>query len=311
MQHVPVSGAQFTLRAGHYIAEVADVGASLRSLRHRGRDLIVPFDADELRPAMRGAILAPWPNRTADGRYRFGGVEHQLPINEPETANASHGLVAWQRFTAADHATDGVRLRTTIEPQPGYPWRVDLCVRYRLTPAGLEITLVATNESHTDAPFGAGIHPYLLGGPAGPGAVAEWSLSLPATRLLLTDARMLPAGLVAVDEHQDGAFDFRTHRRIASTVLNNAFTGLIRDEHGRTRVRVTDQHGTGVEVEWDERSPWVQIYTTDEADAEEHRHAVAVEPQTCPPDALNSGQDLLSIAPHESIELAWQIRAVD
>jgi aldose 1-epimerase len=45
-------------------------------------DLVVPFAAYEPRPAMRGALLAPWPNRTADGRYRFRGVEHRLPVDE-------------------------------------------------------------------------------------------------------------------------------------------------------------------------------------------------------------------------------------
>ena len=73
MARVPVSGEQHVLRAGEYDAIVASVGASLRSLTYRGRDLVVPFDADELRPGFRGATLAPWPNRIVDGRYTFGG----------------------------------------------------------------------------------------------------------------------------------------------------------------------------------------------------------------------------------------------
>ena len=69
----PLSGTHFGLSAGDYHATIASVGASLRTLEFHGRDLVVPFDADEVRPAFRGATLAPWPNRVVDGRYAFAG----------------------------------------------------------------------------------------------------------------------------------------------------------------------------------------------------------------------------------------------
>jgi aldose 1-epimerase len=65
----PLSGRQYTLLADAYTATIASVGASLRVLQHRDRDLVVPFEADQLRPVYRGAILAPWPNRVVEGRY--------------------------------------------------------------------------------------------------------------------------------------------------------------------------------------------------------------------------------------------------
>ena len=96
--HVPrpvlISGAQFHLRAGKLEAFVASVGASLRVLRDADGDLVVPFDPEEIRPAMCGTILAPWPNRTAGGRYTFDGAEHQLPVNELPWTTQRMG---WQR----------------------------------------------------------------------------------------------------------------------------------------------------------------------------------------------------------------------
>ncbi len=80
----PVSGIQHTLRCDQYEAVIASVGASLRKLRHEGRDLVVPFEADELRPGYRGATLAPWPNRVVDGRYSFGGEEYELRADRAE-----------------------------------------------------------------------------------------------------------------------------------------------------------------------------------------------------------------------------------
>ena len=77
MARTPASGIQHTIRAGEYGAVIASVGATLRSLTFAGRDLVVPFGADEVRPAHRGATLAPWPNRVVDGAYTFGGRDFQ------------------------------------------------------------------------------------------------------------------------------------------------------------------------------------------------------------------------------------------
>lgn len=85
---IPLSGTRFDLVHGDYSASIASVGATLRTLRHGGRDLIVPFAANEVRPAYRGAILAPWPNRVVDGRYSFAGAKHQLSLTEPQRLHA-------------------------------------------------------------------------------------------------------------------------------------------------------------------------------------------------------------------------------
>lgn len=80
----PLSGVQFSLRSGAYDAVIASVGATLRELRHDGRDLVVPFEADQVRPDYRGATLAPWPNRIVDGEYEFDGEELVTALTEPD-----------------------------------------------------------------------------------------------------------------------------------------------------------------------------------------------------------------------------------
>ncbi|WP_456286432.1 aldose 1-epimerase family protein [Microbacterium sp. JZ70] len=307
----PASGVQNTLQSGPYRAEIAGTGATLRSLRYRDRDLIVPFDADALRPAMRGAIMVPWPNRTADGRYSFGGDEHQLPLNEVETGNASHGLVAWRDFAATDVSPKMLALACELEPQPGYPWRLRVEVRFEVDNDGLSQEVTVTNLSDAAAPVGIGGHPYLLAGPARENAVDAWHLTVPADRILRVSAdRLLPVAVEAVEESDAGARDFRSGRVLGSTQLNHAFTGLLRDDNGLARMRVVAPDGSGAEISWDERAPWVQLYTAEASSAEGYRHAVAVEPMTCPPDALNSRQDLLIVAPGEAVSAGWCIRAI-
>lgn len=300
----PLSGTQYELVHGGYRATIASVGASLRELSIEGRDLVVPFDAEELRPNYRGVTLAPWPNRVTDGRYELGGEVFQLSLTEPARGHALHGLASWLDFTATAQSADAVTLEATIEPQAGYPWRVLVSVTNTLSEDGLATTLTATNLSETPAPFGTGPHPYLV---AGPGRVDDWTFELPAATVLeVTPDRLIPTGLVDVET---AGFDWRTPRPIGDAFIDHAFTDLSRDTSGLATVRVLSGD-SGVEMTWGVECPWVQVHTADLPDPEQSRRGLAVEPMTCPPDAFNSGTDLILIGPDSSTSASWVIRAI-
>jgi len=304
----PISGTHFGLSAGDYHATIASVGASLRTLEHKGRPLVVPFEADEVRPAFRGATLAPWPNRVVDGRYTFEGVEQQLPLTEPERGHALHGLAAWLDFTPVDRGSDSVTFAATIEAQAGYPHRVEVSVAFSLDEGGLRTVVTASNTGPTAAPWGTGPHPYLV---AGEGRVDDWTLTLPADSVLTVDAeRLIPSDLASVETEGDGVFDFRTPRVIGDTFIDHAFTGLARDADGTTTVALRTADGSGVEMVWDDACPWVQIHTADQPVPARNRLGLAVEPMTCPPDAFNSRTDLIVLQPGESSSASWTIRAL-
>ena len=103
----PRSGRQIRISLAGYEAVIATVGASLRQLRYEGRDLVVPFEADEVRPGYRGTTLAPWPNRVVDGAYDFAGQRHQLALTEPERGQALHGLLCWADSASASQIRTG------------------------------------------------------------------------------------------------------------------------------------------------------------------------------------------------------------
>lgn len=307
---VPLSGTPYVLRAGRYEARIASVGATLRSLQYDGIDLVVPFAEDEVRPSMRGALLAPWPNRIADGRYEFGGVMHQLVQNEPETRTAAHGLIAWTDFTVTTETAAHLVLSAVIAPQPGYPWRVRIDAEFRLSADGLAQQITATNESASPAPVGLGGHPYLVVGRPRERGIDDLTLVLDAAQILLISAdRMLPVGAVHVEDTDAGGRDFRVPRRIGRTEVNHAFTELTRHD-GLARARLVADDGAGVEIEWDDRCPWVQMYTTDHGVGEEFRSGVAIEPMTCPPDAFASGRDLLVVPSGGSASAGWVVRRI-
>ncbi|MGO2746094.1 aldose 1-epimerase family protein [Microbacterium sp.] len=302
---VEASGRQLALVGHGYEAVIASVGASLRMLRHDGRDLIVPFEMDEVRPAYRGATLAPWPNRIVDGRYSFAGVEQQLALTEPSRNHALHGLVAWAEFADRVVEEDRVVLAATIEPQLGYPFRVEVEVEYRLDEDGLTQTVTARNLGADAAPWGTGPHPYLS---AAPGRVDDWTLTLPASEVLtVTPDRLSPVAVEPVDQHPE--WDFRAPRVIGDVFIDHAFTELATTD-GIAEVRVVGPDGHGVALSWDERCPWVQVHTADTADAETNRIGLAVEPMTCPPDAFNSGVDLIVIEPDAESAVSWRFTAI-
>ncbi|HKP07535.1 MAG TPA: aldose 1-epimerase family protein [Microbacterium sp.] len=314
MARPPASGTQHALRAGDYEAVVASVGATLRSLTYRGRDLVVPFEADQVRPAHRGATLAPWPNRVVDGKYSFGDRDFQLPLTEPARSHALHGLAVWLDFEAIDKGPDHVTLAAVIQPQTFFPWRLVVTTTFSLGPDGLTQSVTAHNESEEPAPWGTGPHPYLV---AGDGRVDAWTLELPAAQVLaVTPDRLIPTDLVPVDTDDPQRFDFRSPRAIGTAEIDHAYSGLIRDADGNATVRVTDAAGSGVEMTWDAACPWVQIHTADKPDAAQSRLGLAVEPMTCAPDAFNAGSydydaGLIVIEPEASVTASWRIAAID
>ncbi|NHC46307.1 aldose 1-epimerase family protein [Motilibacter aurantiacus] len=301
------SGEQVELSAAGYTAVVTQVGAGLRSLRAHGRPLVREYPADSLTPVSSGVVLAPWPNRIRDGAYSFDGRDHLVPINEHDRGNALHGLVAWSAWDVAERSAERAVLRTRVWPSPAYPTILDLEAEYALGPDGLEWTLRAVNAGDVSAPYGASIHPYVLPGAAG--TVDDWTLRLPAARYLDVDPeRLLPREVLPVE---GTPFDFRAGRAVEDLFVDHAFTEVSFGEDGYARVQVLGADGTGVEVVWDSASPWVQVHTADRPEPELNRTGLAVEPMTCPPDAFNSGTDLVTLAPGAEHAVSWRIRALD
>jgi aldose 1-epimerase len=298
-------GAEYEISADGYVAVVCEVGASLRVLRHGHRDLVASYPAEDVRPVYRGAVLAPWPNRVADGRFEFDGVTHQVPVNEVDRMNALHGLVAWVPWQLVEHVQHQVVLAYRLHPLEGYPFMLDLQVAYRVGRHGLEWEIACVNVGDDPAPYGCALHPYLV---AGEGHVDDWTLTLPAEQYLTVSAdRLLPAGVEPV---AGTGFDFRGSRPIGTAFLDHAFTGLVRDENDHATVTLTDAAGAGVAMRWDAALPWVQVHTADRPEPELNRSGLAVEPMTCPPDAFNSGVDLVRLQPGDEHRARWHIWAL-
>lgn len=296
---MPPTGEQFEIHSGDVRAVVTEVGAGLRALTVDGSPYVETFDVDARPPRGAGAVLVPWPNRTAGGRWTWNGLPQQLALSEPAAGNAIHGLLRHTLHRPGERAPDAVTLHAVVAPQPGWPVPLDTSVRYSVSSGGavdaggLTVTHTVCNVGAEAVPFGVGAHPYLCAGGA---ATDDCTLTLAATTALpLRDG--LPAGQPT--PLADGVFPLR------GAELDHAFGGCVpADGDDRVRHRLASADAA-VELWADPDFGWVQVFTPD--DHPGRGRAVAVEPMTCPPDALNSGVGLRTLEPGQTWSASWGI----
>jgi aldose 1-epimerase len=294
----PPTGRQLRLEHGEQAATVVEVGAGIRGYSWGGRPVLDGYEESEPASGRRGVPLLPWPNRIQDGRYTFAGEELQLPITQVAEHNAIHGLTSFIAWTVEEQARARARLATTVYPQPGYPFTVELEVVYELGDDGLEVITSARNAGSRPLPFGAGHHPYLS---AGGGLLDELPVTVPAATVLAADQRGIP---IAARPVAGTALDFRRARALGGARLDHCFTGLERDRDGTARVTFGD-----LELWMDRAYGYVMLYSGDTLpDARRRRRGLAVEPMTCPPNAFRSGEALIALAPGEACAQRWGLR---
>jgi aldose 1-epimerase len=296
---MPPTGEQFEIVSGATRAVVTEVGAGLRALTCRGRPYVETFDLACRPPRGAGSVLVPWPNRTAGGRWSWGGQVQQLALSEPAAGNAIHGLLRHAFYRPAERSAEALTLHAVVTPQPGWPVPLQTSVRYAVGADGLTVTHTVRNAGADPVPFGVGAHPYLRAGDA---ATDDCVLTLAAASTLPLEGG-LPAGPVGPVE---GELDFRGGRPLRGRRLDHAFGGCApAPGDGVVRHRLAGPAGA-VELWADPDFGWVQVFTPD--DHPGRGRAVAVEPMTCPPDGLNSGIGLLTVGPGQAWSGRWGIR---
>jgi aldose 1-epimerase len=184
--------------------------------------------------------------------------------------------VRWANWRVRDRDDAGVVMTHRLHPQPGYPFTLDIEIAYRLADDGLSVTTTATNAGDEPCPYGSGAHPYLTLGRR----VDEVVLRVPGR----------------------GDYDFREPRAIGDTVLDTCFSDLERDDDGLARVTLDDTVTLWVDAAYG----FLMVFTGDPL-PDVNRRALAVEPMTCPPNALQTGEHVVVVAPGGSHTGRWGI----
>lgn len=297
------SGEQIAIAHGDERAVITEVGATLRTFVKGGLSVVEGFAGEEVPTGARGQVLYPWPNRIGNGQWAFSDRVAVPKIDDATHATAIHGLVRWRPFRIDTVNQNRCSLTLLLHPTPEYPFLSEINVTYHLGKLGLTVTTTVTNCDDVPIPFGVGFHPYLaVTTPTIEGA----ELEVPATAYVAVNDRLLPTGEILPVAGQN--LDFTKRKSISGHELDVTFTELQRDDSGLATVVLADANGGEIELSVDRNFPYIQVFTGDTLERGRRRTSVAVEPMTCPPDALRSGKDIVVLEPGQHWAGSWRLR---
>lgn len=275
-------------------------GACLLDLRFGGVSVLDGFKTPEELVAGawgKSIVLFPFPNRLRDGRYTYKGQTYQFDINNADTQNAIHGFGKDAPMTvkAAKVSNNEAMIHCTWShdgSHPAYPFRFTFDIKMILRGGEFDVEMTFSNDDTELIPVGLGWHPYFVMSEN----VADTSLKMPKSELILIDNRMLPTG----EKQAYSAFDTLT--KIGETSLDNGFFITAQDE----RASVVLQSERGQLHYWQEigAGKWnfLQVFTPP------HRQSIAIEPMTCNIDAFNNQDGLVLLAPKTKLGGQFGVR---
>jgi len=297
------SGEQIAIAHGDQRAVVTEVGATLRTYVKGGLSVIEGFAGEEVPTGARGQLLFPWPNRIGEGEWTFAGRSARPSVDDLAHATAIHGLVRWRPFRIEAVNQNRCVMSLLLHPSPAYPFLSEVSVAYHLGSLGLTVTTTVTNRDGVPLPFGVGFHPYLaVTTPTIEGSLLE----VPAKSYVAVDERQLPTGeILPLAGHQ---LDFSARKSVSGHELDVTYTDLVRDDSGLAVATLQDAEGGEIDLSVDRNFPYLQVYTGDGLEKGRRRTSVAIEPMTCPPDALRSGKDVVILEPGQHWAGSWRLR---
>ncbi|KOU64554.1 MULTISPECIES: aldose epimerase [unclassified Streptomyces] len=214
--------------------------------------------------------MVPWCGRMKDGRFHDGATVHQMPLDHPPHALHGFGRDARWRPAGAS-ATEAAFTYDLVDPWPT-PGRVTQVV----TLAEESLTLTMGVETYGDSfPAQAGWHPWFLRNLGG----RDVELSFDPAWQEERGADHLPTGKRI--DRQPGPWDdcFGMPDGVDVTLT----------WPGTLELRVTS------------RSEWVVVY-------DEEAEAVCVEPQSGPPNGINTAPRLVTPVDPLEVSTTWTWR---
>jgi galactose mutarotase-like enzyme len=275
-------------------------GGALISYVYRGFDYFGMRLGSRYIEGSQGQVLIPWPNRIQDGRYSYMGYEYQLPINEVEKHNSIHGLIRWTKFKLVKVLTDSVDLMATLVAQPGYPFELEIYLTYRLLKDSVSVQTKVVNLSNRIAPLGIGWHPYFR---VSDGLIDACKLTIPADSVLVTDSRAIPT---ITNKIIGSELDFTRDKIIADVVFDTCYLNF---NSSKLKAVLTDPaEKISLVLTADLPYKYLMVYSGDTLkDESKRRRQIALEPMTCPPNALKTQTDILEISPKQSVISSWKV----
>ena len=219
--------ALYTLHAGDITMQVTNYGARVVSFwtpdrEGRYEDIVLGYEnigryIDNTGERFLGAVVGPYANRIAKGRFTLDGAEYTLPLNN--NGQTLHGglkgvdRVVWDVVSA----TDDKLVLHYLHPdgQDGFPGNLDIEMTYSLTPDNeFRVDYKATTDKPTVANFSH--HPFFNLKGEGNGTVLDNVMTINASHTTPVDSVLIPTGQIAPVEGTP--FDFREPHAIGERI---------------------------------------------------------------------------------------------
>lgn len=239
---------------------------------------ILYFDAERFTdPAksVRGGIpiLFPICGNLPDATYQVEGQSYEL---------AQHGFARNLPWTVRDRAVkeNGAVLELALESTPDtlsvYPFEFELVFTYRLQGDRLYIDQSYTNKSKRTMPFSTGLHPYFYLAKADKKIKSQLQLEIPASRY--------------IDQINQTEHDYTGSLDWDAPELDLAFRPISAQQTSAT----DPTRALSVSIDYDSTYTTLVFWTVEE------KNYYCLEPWSAPRNALNTGVDLLQLAPGET-----------
>ena len=242
---------ELTNGPAHVVLDPAN-GARIVSFTVDGLHLLRVPEDDQGGTHWGSFVMAPWAGRTRHGQFAFAGREYQLEVDSG--AHAIHGTVRAREWTIEDVGSAHVHVRCDFGPKWPFAGWAEQVIEVHTDHVALELSLHTTDPA---MPAAGGWHPW-------------WRRQLAAGGTAELDQ---PAGSMLERDHEGIA----TARRL-SPPPPGPWDDCFTDFSGSPVLRWPG----AVELTLGSDCAFVVVY-------DEPAEAVCVEPQSGPPDALNSG----------------------
>ncbi len=268
---------QITLQDGNSTATIdSERGAIACTFEVAGRSVLF-MDDESLRDRtknVRGGVpvLFPTPGKLVDDKWSYGGQSGSMK---------QHGFARNQAWRVSEQAAGSatLSLESSSETRAQFSWDFAFDMLFTVSGTTLKLEQKITNKGSTPMPFGVGFHPYFQVAEAAKG---KTTITTKATR----------------------AFDNVTKQNIDLNGID-----LVQKEvdlhllnHDSTECSLITPTGTVTLRGSAEYTHWV-VWTL------AGRDFVCLEPWSCPGNAINTGDRVLTLAPNATRTLWLEITA--
>lgn len=203
---------QYTLSTPHISVTVMTLGATVKSIIFKGRELTLNYGTKDeymTTTCYPGALVGRYANRIKDGKININGKEYQLDKNNG--ANHLHGGFngSDKKIWTVTETTENSVYMEYFSPdgESGYPASLTMGVRYTVENNRFRIDFYG--ESDGDTVYAPTTHTYF--NLAGTPTVHGTKITINAEKYVPVDKELIPTGEILPTE---GVFDFKTGRAL-------------------------------------------------------------------------------------------------